>query len=70
MENNKNFWNQIRYKLVATNRGGELVIEIIDQKLYFIKKAHELLKNTELLSEFSPRDVAIIGVTAGVEIAK
>jgi hypothetical protein len=59
----------IRFKLTAQNRGDELVIEIIKQKLYMLRRARDIIRDAELLSGFSQEDVARIGFTAGMEIA-
>jgi carbon storage regulator len=65
--NNEN--KTVRFKLVAQNRGDELVIEILDQGLLMIRSAREVIKNPELLYGFSPEDIARIGLAAGMELA-
>jgi len=62
--------NMIRYKLIAINRGDELVIEIIDQKLFMVRTAREVLKNPNLINGFSLEHAVMIGVVARIEITK
>lgn len=65
-ENESN--NAIRYKLIAQNRHGELIIEIIAQRLLMLKKAREIILDNELLQGFATVDSARIGVIAGMEL--
>ena len=60
--------NPARFKIVAQNRGDELVIEIADQKNFLIRKACDIVKDIEFLQNFSCADVARIGVIAGMEM--
>jgi hypothetical protein len=59
----------VRFRLIANNRGDELVIKIIDQKLFMIRRARDIVQDAELLRGFSQEDAAHIGVTVGMEIA-
>ncbi len=61
--------HSIRFKLIAQNRGDELVIEIVDKKLFMIRRARDIIKDRELLCGFSQEDAAHIGVAAGMAIA-
>lgn len=56
-----------QYKLVAQNKSGLLIIEIIEKSLFIIKNAREILKDTRFLKGFPPEHAAIIGVIAGME---
>jgi hypothetical protein len=60
----------VRYRLVAQNRGDKLVIEIVEQKLYMIKTACEILKMPGLINGFSLEHAAQIGFIAGMQIAQ
>lgn len=66
MEANNNC--SILYKLIAQNRNDEMLIEIIDQKLFMIRTAREILKTPDLINGFSPEDASKIGVAAGMAV--
>jgi hypothetical protein len=58
----------VRYKLIAQNRGDQMVIEIVDQKLFMIRTAREILKDEKLVNGFSPEHAARIGIAAGMAL--
>jgi hypothetical protein len=64
-----NTGNNIRFKIIAQNRGDELVIEIIGQGLHMQRNARELLKQPDVLRGFTAEDIAKIGLAAGMAIA-
>jgi hypothetical protein len=66
MQNHSSFL----FKIVAQNRGDELVIEIVDRGLFMIRKARDILKDSTLLQGFSQEDASKIGLAAGMEIGK
>ena len=61
--------HDIRFKIIAQNRGDELEIEIVGQGLHMKRTARELLKQPDILRGFAPEDIAAIGLAAGMMIA-
>ncbi len=56
-----------RYYIIAQNRGDELIVGIEGSSYQLVKNARELLKNSDMLNGFSPKEAALIGVIVGCE---
>lgn len=56
-----------RFRLIAQNRDGRLVVEIVGESLYMSVTANEVYKTPNLLNGFSPEHAAHIGVLVGAQ---
>lgn len=51
---------QIRYQIIAQYRDNTMLINILNQDLYFIRSAHQIFTLPALMNGFSQEDAAII----------
>lgn len=58
---------QIRYQIVAQYRDNTMLINILDQDLYFIRSAHQIFTLPTLMNGFSQEDAAIIKYIVNAE---
>ncbi|MES2998081.1 MAG: hypothetical protein V4700_02035 [Pseudomonadota bacterium] len=59
--------NQIRYQIIAQYRGNRLMVNILGKNLYFMRSAHQIFNNPDLLNGFSQKEAALIGYIVGAE---
>jgi hypothetical protein len=60
--------NTQRYKLIAQHPDDKLLIEIIEQKLFLIRQAKDIVCDNKMIQGFSPEDAVLIGVIAGMNV--
>lgn len=63
-------WNiseQIRYQIIAQYRDNTILVNILDQGLYFMHSAQQIFYTPKLISGFSQEEAALIGYIVGSE---
>ncbi len=63
-------WNiseQTRYQIIAQYRDNTILVNILGQGLYFMRKAHQIFTAPTLINGFSQEEAALIGYIVGSE---
>ncbi|MES2142079.1 MAG: hypothetical protein V4471_04240 [Pseudomonadota bacterium] len=58
--------NKIRYEIIAHQKN-KLIVNILGKGLYFMRSAHQIFNNPEILNGFSQEEAAFIGYIVGIE---
>ena len=58
--------NKIRYEIIAHQKN-KLIVNILGKGLYFMRSAHQIFNNPDLLNGFSQEEAALIGYIVGAE---